>query len=374
MFRLIIADDEMDARDNMIACIDWAANGLEIVGTAGDGLSALNLILREQPDLVLIDIRMPGLSGIDVIKRIRENMEIPPAFIIVSGYDEFVYAQEAINLGVVCYLLKPFLPDDLLSATRKAIRNTQVLSDMQKHPLPALLRDAFDHSSSTACPIYPMDLERAVISCLLSENSDQIAVLANKFVDNIFQVNNSPIQAFDCFLILYAEICRTLMQRGLYLSEDPFPANDGQSDASSIENLVRRGLQTICAEAARLLGGMQSSSYIITRVLDHIHQEFQEKLSLEKLAAQVHVSPVYLSNLFSKTMGKTLVEYIQAVRIDHAKELLKNTHFPITDIAERVGYGDGKYFAQVFKKATGITPTAFRNQVTFSEKNKQEEG
>ena len=110
MFRLIIADDEMDARDNMIACIDWAANGLEIVGTAGDGLSALNLILREQPDLVLIDIRMPGLSGIDVIKRIRENMENPPAFIIVSGYDEFVYAQEAINLGVVCYLLKPFLP------------------------------------------------------------------------------------------------------------------------------------------------------------------------------------------------------------------------------------------------------------------------
>lgn len=373
MFRLIIADDEMDARDNMIACIDWAANGLEIVGTAGDGLSALELIQQEQPDLVLIDIRMPGLSGIEVIKRVREQGELSPVFIVVSGYDEFSYAQEAINLGVSCYLLKPFLPDDLLSAMRKAMRGTQVVSDMREHPLPALLREAFDHSSYTACPAYPTELERAIIARLLSGSCDQISELADRFVDDIFQNNSAATQAFDCFLILYAEICRTLMQRGLYLSEDPFPSADGQS-GDSTEELVRRGLQTICAEACRLLAGAQSSGYIIKQVLACIHQKYSEKLSLEKLSAQVHVSPVYLSNLFSKTMGRTLVEYIQTVRIDHAKELLGNPDLSIADIADRVGYGDVKYFAQVFKKATGITPTAFRNQITFTEQNQKEKG
>lgn len=373
MFRLIIADDEMDARDNMIACIDWAANGLEIVGTAGDGLSTLELIRQEQPDLVLIDIRMPGMSGIEVIRQIREQGDISPAFIVVSGYDEFSYAQEAINLGVACYLLKPFLPDDLLSAMRKAMRGTQVVSDMREHPLPALLRDAFDHSSSTACPTYPIELEQAITSRLLSGSSDQIPDLVDRFVDDIFRNNAASTQAVDCFLILYAEICRTLMQRGLYLSEDPFPTGSSQSSATT-EDLVRRGLQTICAEASRLLAGAQSSGYIIKQVLACIHQRYSEKLSLEKLAAQAHVSPVYLSNLFSKTMGKTLVEYIQAVRIGHAKELLGNPELSIADIADQVGYGDAKYFAQVFKKAAGITPTAFRNQITFTEQNQQEKG
>lgn len=368
MFRLIIADDEMDARDNMIACIDWAANGLEIVGIAGDGLSALELIQKEQPDLVLIDIRMPGLSGIDVIKQVQKKETASPAFIIVSGYDEFVYAQEAINLGVVCYLLKPFMPDNLLSAMRKAMRNTQLLADMREHPLPTLLREAFDHSSTTACPIYPIELEHKLISCLLSEDTSQIGDLANTFVDNIFRINESPTQAFDCFLILYAEICRILMQRGLYLSKDPFPP-EGSPSGTSFEVLVRHGLQTICAEAALLLEDTQSSGYIIKRVLTYIHQEYHERLSLEVLAAYAHVSPGYLSNLFSKTMGKTLVEYIQAVRLDHAKELLKDPSLSISDVAEQVGYGDGKYFAQVFKRATGVTPSAFRNQISVSKEN-----
>ena len=104
MFRLIIAEDEPETCENMIACINWELHGYEIVGVANDGGSAYSMICEKQPDVVLIDIRMPVMSGLEVIRRIREDNALSPVFIIISGYDTFTYAQEALHLKVKQYM------------------------------------------------------------------------------------------------------------------------------------------------------------------------------------------------------------------------------------------------------------------------------
>ena len=362
MFRLIIADDEPDARDDMIACIDWAANGIEIVGTADNGTNALSLIEKEAPDLVLIDILMPEMTGLEVIKAVRQSSSADPEFIVVSGCDEFSYAQQAINMDVVSYLLKPFMPDELLSALRKAMRKTRVIKAVKKSKLPAVLVDFIEHDESDTCPYYPADLEHKLISALFSDSIASIKSIADDFIEAIFLKNGSSSQAFECFLILYAEICRSLIELGLHFTDNSFAVVSNRVSVE-VKEVLRQSLYAICDEAFSLVNNVQSSGFLVRKAIYYIQKNYNKKIALDSLAGEIHVSPVYLSSLFSKVTGKTIGEYIQNIRVEHAKSLMQDSALSMQDIAERVGYSDSKYFAYIFKKVTGRTPATFRNQM-----------
>ena len=85
---------------------------MEIAGEAGDGITALEMVRQLKPDVVITDIRMPGMNGMDLIRHVREE-QIPVEFVIISGYSEFEYARSAIQYGVSDYLLKPIKKDEL---------------------------------------------------------------------------------------------------------------------------------------------------------------------------------------------------------------------------------------------------------------------
>lgn len=106
MLKLIIADDEPIICQTIAKMIDWSALGIKLVGLCKDGIEAYNMILDESPDIVLTDIKMPGLSGLDLIKHVHES-HLPIQFAILSGYGEFEFAKQAMQYGVKHYLLKP---------------------------------------------------------------------------------------------------------------------------------------------------------------------------------------------------------------------------------------------------------------------------
>lgn len=125
MLRVVIADDEEKICDYLLAVIDWEENGCEIVGVAHDGAEVVSLCMEKTPNILLTDIRMPGLNGLEAIKRLHS--EIPTInIIIITGYDYFAYAQTAIKYGVIEYLLKPVRKEDLLAALHKAQKNWMV--------------------------------------------------------------------------------------------------------------------------------------------------------------------------------------------------------------------------------------------------------
>lgn len=116
MFKLLICDDEQPIRSGIAKIIDWRKLGFELCGEAEDGNEALKKILDLKPDLVLLDIRMPGLSGVEVLKEAyKKNLsaEKRPYFLILSGFSEFEYAQQAMNYGAAGYFVKP-IDEDLL--------------------------------------------------------------------------------------------------------------------------------------------------------------------------------------------------------------------------------------------------------------------
>lgn len=113
MLKIIIADDEDKICQLIYKLVDWKSIQMEVVGIAHNGIEAFDLVKIHNPDIAITDIRMPGLDGLEFIEKAKEvnpNLE----FIIISGYQQFEYAQKAIKYGVSDYLLKPIKKDELV--------------------------------------------------------------------------------------------------------------------------------------------------------------------------------------------------------------------------------------------------------------------
>jgi two-component system response regulator YesN len=110
---MVIIDDEDIVRDGLRCLIDWEANNFSICGEASDGSEGLDLLVREKPDFALIDIRMPGLNGIEVMKRANE-LNLGTRFLVLSGFADFEYARNALSCGACGYIVKPVDEDELI--------------------------------------------------------------------------------------------------------------------------------------------------------------------------------------------------------------------------------------------------------------------
>ncbi len=120
MYRVLLVDDEIFARQGLRNLIDWASCGFEVIDEAGNGEDALDIIQKSKPDLVITDIRMPVLDGMELIRLTIQEQSHKPSFIIISGYDDFKYAQQAVRFGVHDFILKP-IDEHVLESTLRQL-------------------------------------------------------------------------------------------------------------------------------------------------------------------------------------------------------------------------------------------------------------
>ncbi len=117
-YRVLLADDEEEIRTGISRKIDWAALGFTLVGEAGNGEEALELAEQMRPDVVLTDIKMPFMDGLELCRRLRQSL--PAAKLVVfSGFDDFEYARQAVGMGVSEYILKPINAPELMEVLTK---------------------------------------------------------------------------------------------------------------------------------------------------------------------------------------------------------------------------------------------------------------
>ncbi len=178
--KLFIADDEIDVREGLRYILDWSDLGFYICGEGKNGADTLEQILISRPDVVLMDIRMPKLSGLDVIKQAKEQ-GFQGKFIILSGYSDFSYAQEAIKYGVTYYLTKPIDEDELEKAVLEAKKSLTEEQSAQKKLVEyrskardLILQDILQNKADYAYLDYhDMDLEASVYQVIIYTNYNQ---------------------------------------------------------------------------------------------------------------------------------------------------------------------------------------------------------
>ncbi|MGO4108333.1 response regulator transcription factor [Paenibacillus sp. YAF4_2] len=151
MYRVLLVDDEPLAIEGLQLLIDWKKNGFEVESVCGDGEEAARLIRASKPDLVVTDIRMPSMDGLELIALMRLEGNKQTKFIVMSGYSDFEYARRALQLGVSHYLTKPIMSeeaDEVLESLSKAMkeesrkRRTLLYTERyaQRRALSALIR------------------------------------------------------------------------------------------------------------------------------------------------------------------------------------------------------------------------------------------
>ena len=120
MYKVVVVEDEKRVRQGIIMGTDWTKINCIVMGEAANGEEGVEIIRKCRPDIVVTDIRMPKMMGIEMIERIQEY-GLEPYVIFLTAYDDFTYAQQAIKLGVADYLLKPFKDGELESTIVKII-------------------------------------------------------------------------------------------------------------------------------------------------------------------------------------------------------------------------------------------------------------
>lgn len=254
--RAIIIDDEAWIREGLSEHIGWDKLGIELVRVFKDGTEAYAFLEREPVDIILSDIRMPNMSGLELLSRLREQEGRHPDLarvkvIFLSGFGDFKYAQEALRLGAVDYLLKPTEVEEIETALRKA---------------KALHEDTSARSAPVDEPEGP----------------------------------------------------------GVQAADEP-------------------------------------NSYLIKKAVQMLTDRYQEDLHLSDLAAELYITPNYLSRLFRQETGKSFIELLTEVRLDKARAMLTQDMIKVYEVGLAVGYPNPRYFSEWFQKNTGMSPGEYRN-------------
>ncbi|MBO4946130.1 MAG: response regulator [Lachnospiraceae bacterium] len=170
MYTLIIADDEYELRQALIRTVDWESIGFQVIGEAENGVEALELVEKLEPDLLLTDIKMPFLTGIELARQVRM---VRPAMNIafLSGYDDFEYAQQAIQYNIISYILKPISANELREEMlRIRDKMDQRVAELTRYSS-AEMMEQFQQEQESRLFLYAL---------LLSEGTDRSSVIWQK--------------------------------------------------------------------------------------------------------------------------------------------------------------------------------------------------
>ncbi len=194
MLKLLIADDEKLIRETISSLINWTDLNIELIGTAKDGIEAYNIILDQYPDIVLTDIKMPGLSGLDLIERIKDiNKETQ--FIILSGYNEFEYAKTAMQYGVKHYLLKPCSEEQIIKSI-ELVKAEYYQNRITNH----IVEEHKDLKNQLYTNIM-ID----IINNYLSHDKDENSLIEQSYFTDYHRHFNGVDNSYDIFYLYYIE-------------------------------------------------------------------------------------------------------------------------------------------------------------------------
>lgn len=419
---ILIADDEELERRALRRILGSIDGESFTILEAANGRQAVEAARDSRPELALLDIRMPGVSGIDAARELRS---VSPATrcVFVTAFESFDYAREAIRLGVDEYLLKPAEPAIVKETVLRVIariraekadaeRRLKSGADGEKalHLLERELRDALDRGSLGGERLYsfltlkglregerftlvlrPVRFERTENVSIRKATLRNLGILAEKVMRDAGWVaiagsddaevraaaacvlDNAPAgplpESVKTLLSKIAE--RSLGEAGVrvLMGASPSFSADGPELFSAAQDALALAsadhpiviLEPAVSETPEdRVGRISGGGPVVERAKEFLRARLAEDPTLADVAASVSCSPFHLSRLFRLHAGDTFVRVFARMRVDAAKALLRSGGYSVKEVGAMVGFSDQTYFARVFKKFEGMTPAEFK--------------
>ncbi len=404
---MIIVDDEYLVRRGIKETIDWKKYNIEIIGEADNGKKGLKMIKELQPDIVISDVKMPVMDGVELVKEIQKAV-IDVGIIILSGYKDFDFAKQALEGGAFEYLLKPIENQELIESvlraidkqTKKRSLNTKAtIYEEQKSLIEnTLVKDLLTNNyqnyqiikeklAKINSPL-PISGFLVVINIDESENEsveDDLILFTNKYLKQLYILNRDYyINHFNKDIIVIIEAEKATLKSFFINLIDEFEQTEVKSLSIGI-SLHFSELSTLHERFNEAKVGIDSKLYlgfshvlffedktvdlkpIVKDVMNYIANNYQSNISVKSAAESLYVSESYLLHQFKEHSKKTFNDCLSKHRVLMAKKKLLDREKRIYEVASEVGYQDVKYFSQIFKKRVGMTPSEYRQAKGINE-------
>lgn len=397
MLKVLIVDDEPFIREGLKILIDWSKEGYEVAAEAQNAFEAMEILAKDPFDLIMIDIRMPKMNGIELSKYIREKVSKKVSIIFLTGYLELDYVNEAFNVNAEQYLQKPIDPERLLETIRN-IKNQIGMNREEENMKNRYARDLRDyymvellHGSQKEETIRYLNMiyrgeknlnyVHLVFSTKEKEKMDdravyeEVAVLKTKLQRNLRDKSyciinhtsshteyalgmiitgsmlvNQKVSIFELVDQILEELpLMTRLQTIAYIGKcvnDITHLNDSYKDAL-------KNIPYMCNSKEVPLE---------IRLNSYIQAHYMENITLKSLSETFFINAAYLGQFFKKHNGVLLKDYLNSIRIKKAAEFLTNSNLKIYQIAENVGFQTVDVFIATFAKQMKVTPQKYRQE------------
>lgn len=394
LLKLLVADDEWHIREGIRYSLNWDKYNIEVVGEAEDGEIAVELALQHEIDILLVDLNMPILDGISVVKQLKEKLP-NCRVVIITGFDDFGFARDALRLGVDDYLLKPVLPETLDKIIQKISDELQMKSDevIFNKIISKYANENFNDLLNRFCIDWavgqlninevkeflqffnrPIDYPKIFINVKsqeLKKNQTMIKSKDKKLLISAMKNIISEILIDYQFIIFNSDSEQLNIISWDIIDEEHILEceNNIEKYLKLTTRIKSKELSKTFTSITTVYNNFNSNSTneetgvtpIVQRAKKYMKEHFSNKeFTLEYLANYLQVSPVYLSRIFKQELGTTFVSYLTKLRIKKAINLLNTTSLKINEIAEQVGYDSQHYFSTAFKKVVGVSPNQYR--------------
>ncbi|MGH8060127.1 MAG: response regulator [Candidatus Entotheonellia bacterium] len=373
---ILVVDDDQGVQQSCRVILEDQYNVLE----ARDGLTALSLVESGRVDLVLLDLRLPGMDGVEVLARIKETKP-QMKVIVVTAVIGVRTAVEVMKLGAIDYLTKPFSHIELLSLTERAlIPHIAYASPLAQPSQTPLRRHILGEcvllvgGALGTLAALKLALERYVPADMAA-NATVALQRISKYTPALLLVHNSLPSADgvhllramrshlpDCPVLLISTDASHLSLSAAFASlptyvliENPYRFNE-----------LLHEIATILAIRRTLPAPPPSFGLHVAKSMFYIGTYYPKALTVKTLADEIGVSEGHLAHLFPAELRMTVKEFVTKVRIEVTKQLLYELSYTLEYIAERVGFSDASHLSRMFRRFIGRRPGDYRREITGS--------
>ena len=350
MYSVLLVDDEPWAIEGLLMFVDWEGHGFRVCGVCENGAEAQSAAHELKPDVIVTDIRMPEMDGLELIEQLQGERGAPIEFVVLSAYSEFTFAKRAMQLGVQHYLLKPIVEEEaaeMLSQIRMRLDTDRAL------------RRKAEGSEETSLPALVVQRMKDVLQAIEDVDGERAA----EEIDNLFrELCSESFEWTELFAGSLTVQCSKLIRES---GGDPAlllrPHPDPSCESAELES-VRMGILSYAEQIIRTLQSLRKNrpGSTLTEIGRYVSEHYRSSLSIRDVAARFYLNPVYLGKAYKDKFGCSLLDQMHDLRISEACEKLRDTNEPIGAIAEQVGYAQYHYFLRHFEQRTGRKPAEYR--------------